>query len=162
MEELDLKTRLLANDAGRVGEMQRRLKSKVGELVSTKQALEAKKPALKEKIYEYGRLKLELRAARSAIGRKERVMHDLAGLICKGYTSLMRAQALSYRNRLTTLLGDAHLYGEYLGSYRFHVGEDGYSLHLDEADSNEERRRSTPQPQSDGDVLEIPPPSSVP
>lgn len=50
--------------------------------------------------------------------------------MCIGYTSLMRAQASSYRNRLNALLGNAQSRGESLGGSRVYAVEDGRFVHL--------------------------------
>lgn len=38
----------------------------------------------------------------------------------------MSTPATSYRNRLNAVLAEEQLGGEYIVSYRIHVGEDGY------------------------------------
>lgn len=74
---------------------------------------------------------------------------------------LVRAQAPNYRDQLNVLLGDAQSRGEYLGGYRIRVVENGHSLHVGDTDSDQEHGSSTPYPQNDGDIVEIPPLSSA-
>lgn len=66
---MGLKVPLLSEEAGQVGEMQRPLDSKPGELASMEQALLAEEAVLKENIHHYGRLKLKMGAARAVIYR---------------------------------------------------------------------------------------------
>lgn len=66
-EGLELKVRLLADEAGQVGKIQRRVDARALELASTKKALGAKEVVLEEKVCKYGGLELELSAARTAV-----------------------------------------------------------------------------------------------
>lgn len=68
----------------------------------------------------------------------------------------MRAQALSYYDRLYALLGDTQSREEYLSTYRIRVGEDGHFLHIKDGDCYEKRVDSTHRLQEDGNFLEIP------
>lgn len=56
MKELQQKVPVLADEAGQVGKMQRRLDAKADNLVVMKQILEAKEAAIWETIYKYGQL----------------------------------------------------------------------------------------------------------
>lgn len=51
--------------------------------------------------------------------------------------------------------------GEYLGGYRVRIANDGYSRHLADADSDDERGGRTTPPEGNSDVVVVPrPPSS--
>lgn len=51
----------------------------------------------------------------------------------------MPAQASSYQDHANAVLGGAQSRGEYLGSHYIPVGEEGYTVHVGEANSDEER-----------------------
>lgn len=74
----------------------------------------------------------------------------------------MCAQAQRYCDRLNALLGDGQSCGEYWGGYRYGVAEYGYFFCPGDYVSDVKRGGSTARIQSDGDVLDIPPRSSVP
>lgn len=79
---MELKVGLLADEAGNVGEMQQLLDDQAKELDSTKPVLEAKEYDIKQKSYDCRRLKMDVKPARAAIKRGERVMQTLpSGLI---------------------------------------------------------------------------------
>lgn len=55
----------------------------------------------------------------------ERFIRDFADRACKGYSSLVRAQSTTYRDRLNAVLDDAPLRGEYLGVVHVRVSKNG-------------------------------------
>lgn len=115
---------------------------------------------MKEQSCDQGTLEIELNAARAPIGGKERVVNDVAELVCTGYNTLMREQASSYRDRLSAVFGDVQAGGEYLGGFLVRFVDDGHSSHLGEGDSNDERGGRTPPPEADDahvDVVFVPP-----
>lgn len=77
--------------------------------------MKSKEFDLSQKSRENGRLEVEKKTALATIGRGERVNQDFAKSVCSGYSFLMRAQDLSYRNLLNVLLGDAQKRRYYLG-----------------------------------------------
>lgn len=133
---MDLKVYLLAEDSRCAGNLEYRLDTKLTELESVKKDLDSKESVLKEKRRDSGRLEAEQEAVQAAIGGKESDFYDSAELICTGYTSPMRVQAWSYRNRLNIVLGDVQACEEYLCRFRVCVAEDGHSLYLGKKDSN--------------------------
>lgn len=101
---------------------------------------------------------IDLKVARADILRGERVFHDFVERVCTGYTTLLRAQVSSYRDRLNTVLGEAQVRGEYLGCFPVRAWEDGHSLHLGDEDRDKERvGRTSPRegddPLDDGVVV---------
>lgn len=159
MEKLELMVEILTDDAGNVGVLQRRLNTPAAELASTKKALDAKKIALGEKVSQCDRLQSTMSATPAVFGREEVAMRGFDEHVCSGYTMLVLALVLSYRDRQNTVPRDSQCFGEYLGGSPVLVGDDGQSLYFDEAGSDEERRCFIPFVQSNGDIVEIPPPA---
>lgn len=125
MSVLDLKVKLLAEKAERTGEVQKRLDAETKESDSIRRYLEAKKSVPKEQSHDKITLKSDLKAARVWIGREERVFQDFAEHVCTGYTTLIRAQAFSDCDGLSTMLDDAQERGKYIGGFRVCVGRMG-------------------------------------
>lgn len=148
MSELDQKVQLLAEEAGRAGDLQTLLDSMAEEFESARRALETTKSALKEKSRENGQLEKELGAVGSVISPEKRVIHGLAECVCSSYTSSMRLQASSYHDRFNSVLGDVYVRRKKLGSSRVHVDEDGHSLYLWYENSDEKRGGRPPSPKS--------------
>lgn len=146
--ELVLKSQLLAEKGGRIGELEKLLDANTKRLELFKMDLEAKEPVLKDQSRNNGTLEVELKAARAAIGRGKRVIHDFAEHTCTRYTTLMRAQSSSYPDRLMAMLGDAEVRGEYLGGFRVCVRKSGDYLQFGVEDSDEERVGRTRLPES--------------
>lgn len=84
-------------------------------------------------------LRLELDSARAAISRKEGVNREFTKKMYTDYTSLMRALASNYCDRLNAVLFDTQIRGEYLGGYEVCVAEDGNSRHPGNVNSDNER-----------------------
>lgn len=57
--------------------------------------------------------------------------------VCTGYSTLLRAQKLSYRDSLNATVDVALARGEYFGGYRYRVSEVSQDLHFGEGDSDE-------------------------
>lgn len=74
-------------------------------------------------------------------------MHNFGEHVCTGCTTIMRAQASIYGDRLNAVLGDAQAHKEYLCDFHVHVEEDGHSLQLEDEDSKEEPGGRTPPPE---------------
>lgn len=101
--------------------------------------MEVEDSALNEQSRDENPVEIELKASPTAISREERVIYDLAGCICTGYTIFMRVQAWSYCYPLSAVLSDAQARGELLSGFRVRVREDGLSLHLGDDESVKER-----------------------
>lgn len=111
VEELKLMPGLQVDEAGKIGEMQRRLDVQEKQLASRKLALEAKEADVKEKDHYCERLELELKLARAAISRGEGFTRNFVDRVCTGHSSLLRTQAPSYLDRLNAFLTDAQARG---------------------------------------------------
>lgn len=157
VEKLESKVQLLKDTTEKIGEMPKWLDAAMGELGSMNQALEAKGVATKANVHEYSRLELELELVRAVIAGEERSIQDIEEPVHTEYTSLVRAQASSYRDHLHAVLSNAQSGGEYLGGYLVPVGEDHHCLQLHVVKSNGERGGDTFLPEANGDVFEISP-----
>lgn len=73
-------------------------------------------------------------------------MYDFAKWVSVGHSFLVRAQALSYSNRLNCVFVDVPSYCEHLSGYYTCMSDNGHSRHSDEAGSNVEGGDSTPRP----------------
>lgn len=90
----------------------------------------------------------------AAIDRAEAVVHKFDEQVCTDYVSLMLMQTYSYQDCLYAVLPDFKWRGEYLISYLVRVGGGGgHSLHLENADSNEELGPNSP-PEDGGNFLD--------
>lgn len=69
----------------------------------------------------------------------EVVLCEFEERVCTGYGELIRTNSAAYRNQLIALLSDAKRWGQYVGGYCIHVGEDNYWLSFDDTISDEER-----------------------
>lgn len=127
-----------------------------------KTALGVQQATIEAKVLHLGLWDFDFSVARCAIGSEEWDMRDFTERVCTVYMSLVCPQSSRYVDLLKALFGDAPSRREYLGGYCIWVGEDCYSLHVNELDSDEERRGSAPSPQCDGGVVESPTPSSAP
>lgn len=78
----------------------------------------------------------------------ERESCTISPYVYEGYTSLVRAQASSYRDRLTDVVWDAQLRGEYLGVNRAHNGENSLCPHRSDANRDGERGVTLVQPKA--------------
>lgn len=77
----------------------------------------------------------------------------------------MRTHSRSYINWRNAVLADAQTRGQYVGGFQIRVGEDGCSLQVNEATSDEElRKRPSPPDDRVQEIIEIflPPTSSQP
>lgn len=151
---------LLTDGAWKVGELKKRLDAAVGELAFEKQSQKAREVALKKMLLDYNRLELELRGVGAAISRRERVIRDFDERVCTGYTSLVRAQASSYRDCLKVLLSDTRSRVDYLRGHQVPVGEDYHSFRLGERNNSKERNGHTLLSEGIGNVLNISLPAS--
>lgn len=84
LSEPDLKDQLLAEEAWRTGEQQKRLDAKTKELELVMKDLKAKELVVKERDHDKPTLEIELKAASGAIRQGETVIHDSAERICTG------------------------------------------------------------------------------
>lgn len=107
MSDLNLQVQFLAEKAERAGDLPKRLDGKSKELESAWRGLEANQVGLKEQRRDNGMSEMVLKVARSATGRNETEIHDLAKRVCSGSSTLMRVQASSYRDRLNAVLHEA-------------------------------------------------------
>lgn len=67
----------------------------------------------------------------------------------------MGTQATSYRKRLNALLFDVHFRGEYVKGHGTSIDEDGNSLSIDEATSDEEHDNRPSTPRGIDDIIEV-------
>lgn len=95
--------------------MQRWLDERADYLDSTKQALRAKKSALKVNTQEYGLLELNMKAAQAALGRGDEVMRDFVKRFSTVYTLLMEKWVTIYSVRPNNFFGEDHLRSKCLG-----------------------------------------------
>lgn len=122
--------------------------------------MEFKKSALEEKSRENRRLQMKLGTARPTISRRKKVTNDIADRSCHSYSSLIRAHASPYCDWLNAVVGGAQACREYPGSFCVGLGEEIYSLHRGDKNSDEERGSCTSPPEGAelGDiVLALPP-----
>lgn len=77
----------------------------IKKLDSKKQMLKAKKADIKEKVYDYASLELELKSGQDTISRVDRVMPHFADRVCTRYTSLMVRRCRSIGIALMIFLG---------------------------------------------------------
>lgn len=96
----------MVEETRRAVDLHKPLDSKTKELKSFKPNLAAKESVFKEQSSLKGTLQMQLYAACAEIGCGERVVLDFVKHLCTGYTTLMRAQALRYHDRLHAVLGD--------------------------------------------------------
>lgn len=80
-----------------------------------------------------------MRASQAAICTVEEAIRDFQERVRTGYTSQVPAHVLRYCDRVNTVFTDMQSDGEHLGGNRAHMGDGGHSLHIHEADSDEER-----------------------
>lgn len=159
VSEPDLNIQLLAEETGRAGDLQKRLDIKTKKLEIAKKDLEAEESVLKKQSRKNGTLEIEGRAARAAISRKERLINDFDERACTVHTTLVRAQASGYLDRLNSVLDDAQARGEHLCRFHVRVGEDVHLLHVGDVNSNEKRGGQTPPLKCDNtrdDVIVMP------
>lgn len=104
LSELDLMVQLLADVAGRVGNLQKRLNAKKKELELVKKYLEATESVMKEQSPDKGSPESELKVVLTAIFGGERVIHDFIECVCSGGTTLMCAPSPSYHVQLNAEL----------------------------------------------------------
>lgn len=72
------------------------------------------------------------------------------------------AQSTSYRDRLNNVLADGQPEGKYVEGVRVRVLANGYSIHIGDADSDEERRSRTLRLGANDDDVELLPPPARP
>lgn len=72
---------------------------------------------------------------------------------------MARGQCARYRDGLDAVLADAQQSGEYLGGFHVRDSENGHSLHICDADSDEKRKDYIPSSVADDDVEVVPPPT---
>lgn len=83
-------------------------------------------------------------------------MRDFVARVCTGCCGLIRTYAARYRKWLNSLLSDRHLRVTYVGGYFICVGEDRYSLLIDEANNDKMRGDRSSFPKSgDHDIIEV-------
>lgn len=110
----------------------------------------------------YGPLRLELGSTGAAIRREEGVILDFAGVVSKGYLSLVREQSTSYRHCLNAVLVEVQMRGTYLSWSRVRVSESGQWLRIGDPESDEERDCCTSPHGARVDEDEVAPPTRNP
>lgn len=97
----------------------------------------------------------------NAISHEENEIYDFPKRLGSDHTLLKCTQASNHCYLPDFALIVAQMCEEYLGVYHIPVVEDGCSLHLFEADSNEEREGLIPSSDGDGDIFKVLPPQWV-
>lgn len=164
LSEVNLKVQILGEKAGRSGDPEKSLDAMTKELQSALTDLRAKKAVLKEEGSDKGALEMELRAAPVRNGRREKIIYNFTKRLCTAYTTLMRAQASGYRNRLNAVPGDDQAREELLGGFRARLREDRHSWHPgnDKSDVEHGGRTSPPEGVGPPDNVVVVPPSTSP
>lgn len=155
MRELDFQVQLLALKGRRVGDLLKRLDTKKKEQELVNKDLEAKKSVLKKQSLDKGTVEIELKAARAAVGREERVIRDFFDHVCTGYTILMRVRASGYCDGLNVVMCDAQGRGVYFGRFCMRVRKDKNSLYLGDQDSDEEHGVRTSPPKGSDSLDDV-------
>lgn len=65
-----------------------------------------------------GALPVEPDTARTTNSQQKRAIRGFSDRVCTGYSSLVRAQSICYRDRLDAVHANAQMCGEYLGRLR--------------------------------------------
>lgn len=158
--ELELKVRLLADDSIVVVGLKKQLAAGIPRIAILGESSANLNNCLMFMTRSYAALRMELDFAPTTIARGERVIQNFADSVCKGCSLLVCAHATSHRDDLNVVLTDAQQASEYLGEFRVSVSENGHSLHVGNANNDEERGDRAQPSGADSDDVEVVPPTA--